>query len=543
MNPDVRLDEITSSANNEQILQRLRDGNFNRIFIGVSGGHSMFTFGDVFFPRKIHFIGRSEYLGDLNIVGRPEDEGEEQQMIHTFCDAIARSRSIQEVSVELEDLSNDGFGAISRALDNSTQLERFSYDGNRISLNDCVMIRTLLGTGALRKLKKLSLSHNIGDAGVAAFAHGFRSIGSSLKELELYQSSIGSEGLSTLAAALTNCTHLERLDLSEGDFSMAAVGLRSLSDWLQTAACKLDELILVWCEINDEGLRALTEGALNHCKHINLSGNRNITVSGWGCLSTAQKTESCGLENLGLTFNDIEDDGAEVLARGLVGNKTLKCLHFSIAPAGWSAFSKVMCDTSTINNTYVSNHTIQELWEGGYGNWDVYYEDYYENMGQYESIRQNLALYLQLNKQHPQHAAKCKILMHHPHLDMAPLLQWELKFLPLAVGWFERAKPCSTLSIGESDGERKRCLEESDEEFGSRILTALYQFVRGAPKKVMERRDQLILVAAYDNKIAMVEKENERLRNEIKRLREIAQSARKDALRIIEKVGEECFEE
>eukprot|EP00986_Skeletonema_menzelii_P009924 scaffold4641_cov57-Skeletonema_menzelii.AAC.1 len=182
---DVSLDEITSSANNEQkILQRLRDGTFNRIFIGVSGGRSLFTFGNVFFPRKIRFIGRSEYLGDLDIVGWPEDKGEEQQMIHTLCDAIARSRSIQEVSVELEDLSNVGFGAISRALGNSTQLERFSY-------------RRLLG-----------LSSN----------------------------SIGSEGLSTLAAALTNCTHLERLDLSNEDFSMAAVGLRSLSDWLLTAA-------------------------------------------------------------------------------------------------------------------------------------------------------------------------------------------------------------------------------------------------------------------------------------------------------------------
>eukprot|EP00986_Skeletonema_menzelii_P009926 scaffold4642_cov104-Skeletonema_menzelii.AAC.1 len=226
---DVSLDEI---ANNKQILQRLRDGNFNRIRISVFSDH----YSGRFVHRKIHFIGRSEHLGDLDIVGRPQDEGEEQQMIHTFCDAIDRSRSIQEVvSVGLEDLSNDAFDVIVRTLGNSTQLERLSYCSYSNSINDCDKIRTLLGSG-VRKLKKLSLSSYIGDAGVAVFAHGLRSIGSSLKELDLSSNSIGSEGLSTLAAALTNCTHLERLDLSNGDFSRAAVGLRSLSDWLLTAA-------------------------------------------------------------------------------------------------------------------------------------------------------------------------------------------------------------------------------------------------------------------------------------------------------------------
>lgn len=97
---------------------------------------------------------------------------------------------------------------------------------------------------------------------------------------------------------------------------------------------------------------------------------------------------------------------------------------------------------------------------------------------------------------------------------------------------------------------RRRILEESDEELESRVLTALYEFVRGVPKKVMERRDQLILVAAYDDKIARLEEENERLHEDVeqrdrkiaqleednKRLRGVVKSARR-ALDIIE--GEE----
>jgi len=71
----------------------------------------------------------------------------------------------------------------------------------------------------------------------------------------------------------------------------------------------------------------------------------------------------------------IGDDGAEVLARGLIGNKSLRCLplhvdvenedEIAITPAGWSAFSTALCDTSSVNNTYLSNHTIQELWHCG----------------------------------------------------------------------------------------------------------------------------------------------------------------------------------
>eukprot|EP00984_Skeletonema_dohrnii_P017954 scaffold8280_cov123-Skeletonema_dohrnii-CCMP3373.AAC.4 len=124
---------------------------------------------------------------------------------------------------------------------------------------------------------------------------------------------------------------------------------------------------------------------------------------------------------------------------------------------------------------------------------------------------------------YPQYAARCKILMNHAHLDMAPLLQWDLKFLPLAVSWFEGAKSCISLSFFDAGAldHRRLIVEESEEVFQSRILTALYEFVRGVPKKVLERRNELALVATYDDKIAMmVENENKRIRNEKRRLRD-----------------------
>jgi hypothetical protein len=143
------------------------------------------------------------------------------------------------------------------------------------------------------------------------------------------------------------------------------------------------------------------------------------------------------------------------LAEGLRGNKTLKELRFSpdeagITAVGWSAFSRLLCDASTINNTYLSNHTLAKI-------------------GKYETegTPQYILDYLALNKSISTDAAMCKskILRSHSDLDMGPFFEWKLKFLPMVISWFEKAR---------SDGIRV---------IESRDLSALYKFVRGMPDK------------------------------------------------------------
>jgi len=181
----------------------------------------------------------------------------------------------------------------------------------------------------------------------------------------------------------------------------------------------------------------------------------------------------------------------EVLARGLADNKSVRLLYLddldldndiTVASAGWVAFSTALCDTCSVNSTYLSNRTIIDICakEGG----EI-------------TLPRDISRYLRLHGEHPQYAARCKILMNHPHLDMEPLLHWGLKFLPLAVAWFERSKACTTLKIYDENYYRRLVLEESDETFQSRALTAMYEFVRGMPMEAMKRRKELI-VAAHD---------------------------------------------
>eukprot|EP00985_Skeletonema_marinoi_P022406 scaffold14302_cov141-Skeletonema_marinoi.AAC.3 len=521
---DINLRQITSCEGNAEKIRRLLGGDdtlrhltlgttcagWDKNYFHIGEGDDLGWLG--------YFIGKSKFFHHLYIRVLHDGEGREQQM-PAFMEGIARSQSIRALSCT--DLGDNVSEAIVRALGSLPRLEELYYGSNSPGPNGFSALRTLLESGVLKLKKLLLFDNDMVDDGVASLVNGLKSIGPSLKVLELISNSIGNEGLSALAA-LANCTSLEQLDLSRNDFSMAAAGLGSLSDWLQAALLNLNELSLRSCGIDDEGLQALANGATNHCKDLDLSENDSITVLGLRRLSTSLQSESCRLEKLDLGWMDIGDDGAEVLARGLIGNKVLIRMHLcgegegedddiAITPAGWSAFSPVLCDTSSVNNTYLSNHTIQELWHC-----DAF---------DFIDIDEDIVQYLRLNKAHPQYAARCKILINHAHLDMTPLLQWELKCLPLAVGWFERATICTTLSIHNSNPDSsRRILEESKEVFQSRILTALYEFVRGVPKKVLERRDELALVAVYDDKIAMVEEEKKRIQEDVEsRKRKITQ--------------------
>eukprot|EP00985_Skeletonema_marinoi_P000613 scaffold224_cov108-Skeletonema_marinoi.AAC.11 len=513
---DISLETITSSEQNKEIFQQIREAI-------LRSTASLWAEKDGSFLLKDANFCLSEKAMIWAGWGR-------EQQIDALMDGLARNQSIRRISViELGDYGSTSF---LRALGSWSQLEELVNSCNNLDSNGCSALRTLLESGAC-KLKKFWLyNNNIGDGGVAALASGLRSIGPSLKHLGMRDNFIGNEGLSALVAALDSCSSLERLDLSDNDFSLATAGLGSLSEWLQTVVLDLNKIHLQRCNLNDEGLQALAEGATNHCKDLYLSGNDSITASGLRYLSTSLQTESCRLEKLHIGSINLRDDGAEVLARGLVGNKVLRCLQLrddededdiAISREGWNAFATALCDTSSVNNTYLSNHTVQELWHVRH--------EFDEGF----DVDEGTFLYLKLNKEHQEDAAVCKILMNHTHLDMTPLLQWELKLLPLAVGWFERAKHCTTLSIQEKfPNPRRRVLQESEEVFQSRILTSVYEFVRGTPKKVLVRRNELALAAAYDEKIARLREDAEerdrkitQLEEENERLRGIVELARK----------------
>jgi len=135
------------------------------------------------------------------------------------------------------------------------------------------------------------------------------------------------------------------------------------------------------------------------------------------------------LETLCIQYNHIGDEGALAFATALVNNNTLKALdleHCDITCEGWTPFSKLLCDASSVNKTYMSNHTIQKI--PGSGVADALVNEY-----------------LVLNERgDKQQVAMSKILQCHSHFNMELFFEWEFKVLAIMIKWFTKAAACET---------------------------------------------------------------------------------------------------
>ena len=80
-------------------------------------------------------------------------------------------------------------------------------------------------------------------------------------------------------------------------------------------------------------------------------------------------------------------------------------------------------------------------------------------------------------------AAIEKILKHHRDFDMQPFFEWDLKVLPLAIKWFERARYVEDDDVTESS---VLYFQHSDnlEGINNHKLGAIYQFVRAMPEVI-----------------------------------------------------------
>jgi Ran GTPase-activating protein (RanGAP) involved in mRNA processing and transport len=442
-------------------------------------------------------------------------------------------KSLKHLFFVQNDLCAEGLAEIVTALRKQTQLVELKLCGNNVDKNGCVALGNTLKSWEGASLRKLHLCHNnidddglqaliagmakcnievltlcgnpsittvglrslstfllsdncclerldldqmnIGSAGVGVLATGL-SRNMSLKCLCLSGNSVGNEGIDALVSCLPKGCRLEELHLSEnGAFS--AAGLKSLSNAFQTAS-NLKQLHLRDNAIDDNGLKALVEGMKNCCslRKLDLSHNESVTADG---LRALLRSDHCSLKELELWGMRIGDERAVALADGLVGNNSMERLYFcpgssGITSLGWSAFSRLLCDTSSVNNTYLSNHTLTNI--GGY-----------ESHGPPMMTRFHLFLGNFCIKQ----VAILKILMHHRDIDIEPLFRWKLMFLPLVVAWFQKARPIREeirlhvhpehiLHESEMSPLHEFFMEEFDT-FQSRELSAVYKFVRDMP--------------------------------------------------------------
>ena len=529
---EEKLDEFMSGLAHNQSIENL--------FIKNDLGEGYLKMGPL--------LRNSNCLIELTFAGPDIGRGECARKIATML-GQEQCKSLKSISFVQNNVGVQGFEEITSALKMQPQLEELKFCGSNIGREGCLALAATLEGWTSPKLKKLHLCHNdiddeglqnlmpglrnccglealvlcansqitaaglsslssllqsdsccslncldldsmnICDVGASALAAGLTG-NKSMKYLFLSGNSIGDAGLQVLSPALASI-NLEKLHLANNSYPVC-----TLSTLLQRSM-NLTELNLSNAELDDAGLRSVVAGLANCCnlEKLNLSDNASITAAGLRSLSPLlhPKSECYSLRELYLYGMDVCDDCAGALADGLKGNTSLEQLHFcpghsSISVSGWSAFSKVLFDTSSVNNTFLSNHTLEQV--GGH-----------QGAGSPEITR----FHLFLNRTYEEvSVAMYKILLHHRDIDMTPLFRWKLMFVPLVVGWFDRARPCweemrsavnaeSVLQSSEMSALHEFFVElGKPQAFQSRQLSAVYKFVRGMPMLVVGNEEDEI---------------------------------------------------
>ena len=237
---------------------------------------------------------------------------------------------------------------------------------------------------------------------------------------------------------MAGCTHLQSLNLDGNRISDN--GLDVLIQGLPVSVTHVGM-----------GLNAVTlarQLPLLRFKKVDLWGTE-FSLDGPRVIAASMADPECRLEELTLNSTNISDEDVAMLAASLRNNQTvttMSCSNNNITGSGWNAFSSILCDTTSIDATYNSNHSLL-------------------NLGDASRIPQDVKILLDLNScQDKGRIAAAKILRTHRHLDMRPLFGRELDLLPYVIAWLGR--------FAESRLDLK--------------LSALYEFVRAMPMKVVE---------------------------------------------------------
>ncbi|KTF80078.1 hypothetical protein cypCar_00046655, partial [Cyprinus carpio] len=147
-----------------------------------------------------------------------------------------------------------------------------------------------------------------------------QSSNSVLRELDLSNNHLQNSGMKLLFDGLKSCK-LEILRFSA--CNLTAQSCESLSSVLKSSICTLRELDLSNNDLQDSGVKMLSDG-LKSCKLETLRFSTcNLTAQSCESLSSVLQSSNCVLRELDLSNNDLQDSGVKLLSEGL---KSPNCL-------------------------------------------------------------------------------------------------------------------------------------------------------------------------------------------------------------------------
>ena len=236
-------------------------------------------------------------------------------------------------------------------------------------IDDSCLI-TLANIGTLKSLD-LSSNDSITSAGWSSFFSSLQTRETQLVKLVLTRNNIDNEGVAALGRLLSNMSTLETLDMISMD-GITSQGWLAFFNTLQDSNLSMVKLDIGSSgnNIDDDVMPSLTRAVskMNLLKCLNLSNNELVTPTGWQALIAYLQSPNFALKSLTLNGNNINDETVIAFTSALAHNKTLESLSLDgcingdgnqlIITRGWGAFSNLLCNKTSIMDTYNSNHTL-----------------------------------------------------------------------------------------------------------------------------------------------------------------------------------------
>ena len=254
------------------------------------------------------------------------------------------------------------------------QLAQTSIESLILIRNNQIDDNSLASLAGISTLKSLDLSCNssISPTGWRSFFNSLQRRGAQLKKLDLSETEVGDVGLAALRSLLSSMTTLKTLNMMSRNIArMSTQGWVSFFNTIQDSNLDLVKLDVGGNNIDDDGLQLLIRAAsrMSSLKHLHL-GSNPVTLAGWQALSDYLQSPNFALKTLDLIYANINDDTVVALTSALANNETLRQLDFGycdddgndlITERGWKAVSILLCNKTSIMNTYNSNHTLKEV--------------------------------------------------------------------------------------------------------------------------------------------------------------------------------------
>ena len=420
-----------------------------------------------------HLIGSSTRVVDLSLNGGLFFGIGHMQ---PFFRELARNRTIHTIRIGLHALNQTGatyFRMLTPFLKNNHNL-------TQIVIDEC----------------------ELGDDGCRLLSSALNCVSKSLTIIEISNCDITDDQSVDIISSLAAHPQLESIYLHSN--SIGAAGCNELATLIQCSATNLQVLNLCFNPIGDEGIKALaaafrtsnsltclymchnfigTEGiealvdALKECKSFReLTITESFTMRGIRAISTLAEGPHPPIEEIHMFINppdsEIIDQTLLLFTNALANNNTLRILALSAgdincSESSWDLLSNLLCDTSTVNATYCSNHTLRVV---------------------ASNCPEELEALFVLNRSlDVDEIAIAKILQSHSDISMQPFFQWNFKMLPYAIGWLQRAE--------DIQDENATLI---DEDISARKLSTIYQFIRGMPNEYIRARS--IDIVAHSNK-------------------------------------------